>query len=404
MEKPTIENIDQWMFDAVEGNLDAAQMTALDELLAAHPEILEEKTLWEASSLTPEEVVFPNTNDYIRTPFWWNYKTYAAAAILLLISWGTYSYFTGGNQETLLASQSAEHKMVWSMTAEGNQALTINSKEDLEPSSIETSLIAKNVLANKETKKEKLAANRSSENKTSSDVPSNRSSLKRIEEASIQPAVLSAELSEANTSTSSVAKESQMEEKKEVKNASSNNKLNSKEVDHVANSSDEKRELSNVSLENQKVIKEETIVASLDFKRAGEINWVEPSGSTKIGPAMRGSYLPKSNLSSNYDNSAMARLKRLGKKMDLVMLEILLDGMTKYLSGTQQTKYVIDSKGKRSQIIWTGSVKSLAQHQQTKSTSTGNSNETRKRLVWITYCKASSPKTGGNSIECTIRN
>ena len=33
--------------------------------------------------------------------------------------------------------------------------------------------------------------------------------------------------------------------------------------------------------------------------------------------------------------------------MDPVLLEILLDGVTKYLTGTRQTKYIVGGKGKR---------------------------------------------------------
>ena len=33
--------------------------------------------------------------------------------------------------------------------------------------------------------------------------------------------------------------------------------------------------------------------------------------------------------------------------MDPVLLEILLDGVTKYLTGTRQTKYIVGSKGKK---------------------------------------------------------
>ena len=38
--------------------------------------------------------------------------------------------------------------------------------------------------------------------------------------------------------------------------------------------------------------------------------------------------------------------------MDPVLLEILLDGVTKYLSGTKQTKYVVSSKGKKKPEYW----------------------------------------------------
>ena len=46
----------------------------------------------------------------------------------------------------------------------------------------------------------------------------------------------------------------------------------------------------------------------------------------------------------------------------------------------------------------------MAKHQQTKSTSTGNSNEIRKQLDGTIYCAASLRKTGGNSTESTIGN
>ena len=42
-------------------------------------------------------------------------------------------------------------------------------------------------------------------------------------------------------------------------------------------------------------------------------------------------------------------IKRLDKEIDPVLLEILLDGVTKYLSGTRQTKYILGSKGKKIQ-------------------------------------------------------
>ena len=38
--------------------------------------------------------------------------------------------------------------------------------------------------------------------------------------------------------------------------------------------------------------------------------------------------------------------------MDPVLLEILLDGVTKYLSGTRQTKYIVDSSRKQQTNYW----------------------------------------------------
>ena len=38
--------------------------------------------------------------------------------------------------------------------------------------------------------------------------------------------------------------------------------------------------------------------------------------------------------------------------MDPVLLKILLNGMTKYLTGTRQTKYIVGSNGKKKPDYW----------------------------------------------------
>ena len=40
-------------------------------------------------------------------------------------------------------------------------------------------------------------------------------------------------------------------------------------------------------------------------------------------------------------------ITRLGQEMDPVLLEILMDRVTKYLTGTRQTKYIVGNKEKR---------------------------------------------------------
>ena len=45
-------------------------------------------------------------------------------------------------------------------------------------------------------------------------------------------------------------------------------------------------------------------------------------------------------------------IKQLGKEMDPVLLEILLDGVTKYLSGTRQTKYIVGSSRRQQTSYW----------------------------------------------------
>ena len=55
---------------------------------------------------------------------------------------------------------------------------------------------------------------------------------------------------------------------------------------------------------------------------------------------------------ARHRNDIYAAIKRLGKEMDPVLLEILLDGVTKYLTGTSQTKYIVSSNGKKKPEYW----------------------------------------------------
>ena len=45
-------------------------------------------------------------------------------------------------------------------------------------------------------------------------------------------------------------------------------------------------------------------------------------------------------------------IKRLGKEMDSVLHDILLDKITKYLNRTRQTKYIMSSKSKPTNNYW----------------------------------------------------
>ena len=55
---------------------------------------------------------------------------------------------------------------------------------------------------------------------------------------------------------------------------------------------------------------------------------------------------------SRHQNEIYQVIKRLGKEMDPVLLEILLDGVTKYLTGTRQTKYIVGSSRKQQTDYW----------------------------------------------------
>jgi hypothetical protein len=82
--KPTLENIDQWLFDALEGNLSPAQEQALEDFIAQNPELELEQQAWLKTNYAASEVTFePKAALYRKKKF--GYKPFAAAAILLLL-------------------------------------------------------------------------------------------------------------------------------------------------------------------------------------------------------------------------------------------------------------------------------------------------------------------------------
>ena len=55
---------------------------------------------------------------------------------------------------------------------------------------------------------------------------------------------------------------------------------------------------------------------------------------------------------ARHQNEIYQVIERLGKEMDPVLLEMLLDGVTKYLTGTRQTKYIVGSSRKQQTDYW----------------------------------------------------
>ena len=55
---------------------------------------------------------------------------------------------------------------------------------------------------------------------------------------------------------------------------------------------------------------------------------------------------------ARHRNEIYTAIKRLGKEMDPVLLDILLDGVTKYLTGTRQTKYIVGSNKTKRPDYW----------------------------------------------------
>ena len=86
--------------------------------------------------------------------------------------------------------------------------------------------------------------------------------------------------------------------------------------------------------------------------------------------------------------------------MDPVLQDILLDGVTKYLTGTRQTKYVVNSSCTQHRqtigIVFVKYEEIKRKQRRIKKMNTGNYKEIRRRSVGITCYEKSSSKTGAN--------
>lgn len=86
--KPTLDNLDQWLFDSVEGNLSQEQQELLDQFFAQNPELSLEQDAWEQTSYTAAPITFePKAALYHKRKFSQNYYYAAAALLVLLFAW-----------------------------------------------------------------------------------------------------------------------------------------------------------------------------------------------------------------------------------------------------------------------------------------------------------------------------
>mgnify|MGYP000323027553 CR=1 FL=1 len=100
--KPTLDNLDQWLFDSVEGNLSQEQQELLAQFFAQNPELSLEQDAWEQASYTAAPITFePKAALYRKRRINQNYY-FAAAALLLLLFAGSYFF----KQEGYLKSKS----------------------------------------------------------------------------------------------------------------------------------------------------------------------------------------------------------------------------------------------------------------------------------------------------------
>jgi hypothetical protein len=105
--KPTLENIDHWLFDALEGNLSPTQEQALEDFIAQNPELELEQQAWLKTNYAASELTFePKAVLYRKKKF--GYKPYAAAAILLLLL-ATKSFLSNQTSPSLSSPSTKHH-------------------------------------------------------------------------------------------------------------------------------------------------------------------------------------------------------------------------------------------------------------------------------------------------------
>lgn len=126
--KPTLENLDQWLFDSVEGNLSAEQQQLLDNFLASQPELLLEQETWKQARFSSGPITFePKTALYRKKQF--AFKYYYAAALLLfllgIVNFMTYSEQSQNKSKSSNAKASI-FKINKPITKKFNQAKQIN--------------------------------------------------------------------------------------------------------------------------------------------------------------------------------------------------------------------------------------------------------------------------------------
>lgn len=109
MNKPSIENIDKWLFESVEGNLTPQQEQLLEDFLVQNPAYLDEKTLWEESIVDPsdDEEPYPREKSLLKRAIWERPIFYISAAAATLVGAAIWAFGSIGSHSTT-PSQTSE--------------------------------------------------------------------------------------------------------------------------------------------------------------------------------------------------------------------------------------------------------------------------------------------------------
>lgn len=127
------DNIDKWLFDYVEGNLNASQKRELNNFLQAHPEYQLDLDSWQqAKTGDKDEAVIPYALEAelmsIAQPVAW--KRYAAVGVLLLgTGIGTALYF-GSNNETVTVKENPSSLAGPALVSASYEKQNLNSSQE----------------------------------------------------------------------------------------------------------------------------------------------------------------------------------------------------------------------------------------------------------------------------------
>lgn len=93
MSKPSFSNIDLWLFELAEGNLNEQQIEELRIFLLQHPELDVEKDVWEMAKVDSTKEVYPDVHLLEKKEPSRRYFAMGSISLLLLIFVGCYQYF-----------------------------------------------------------------------------------------------------------------------------------------------------------------------------------------------------------------------------------------------------------------------------------------------------------------------
>jgi len=130
MSKPSFSNIDLWLFELAEGNLNPQQVEELRIFLLQHPELDVEKDVWEMAKVQPvADNAFPNTASLEKKEPKRIYYAIGSVAAMLLLFVGCYQFYGDIQTPVQLASNDSEVVKVQQGESEAKIQKTYRSLE-----------------------------------------------------------------------------------------------------------------------------------------------------------------------------------------------------------------------------------------------------------------------------------